>query len=213
MIAKAELSDSMSGQKLALRTSRLNPEKWRHLGTFDNVELWENLNVLPRTWFVNRVTQCSDDEALLSIRQGKMEPGETALVDLELPRASFDSNPGKVSVVRYAPNRIEMTTQTAGESFLVVSEVYYNGWEALVDDVKVPIYRTDYALRGIPVPAGNHRIEMRFHPSSVRLGVMLSLLGCLLLVVGLIICEPVFGVRRLVAAFGSSPKTGSTKRS
>lgn len=191
VIAKAELSDSMSGQKLALRTLRLNPERWRHLGTFDNVELWENLNVLPRAWFVNRVMQCSDDEALSSIKQGKVEPRQTALVDRELAASS-----GKVEVVSYAPNRIEMTTETTSEGFLVVSEVYYNGWEAFLDGVRVPVYRTDYALRGISVPAGKHRVEMRFRPASVGYGAVLSLLGCVLLFVGWFVVPALAGTNQ-----------------
>jgi uncharacterized membrane protein YfhO len=55
----------------------------------------------------------------------------------------------------------------------------------------VPIERVDYLIRGVPVPAGVHRVEFSYRPVSWRVGWIVSLLA-LLVLAGL----TVVGVRR-----------------
>jgi uncharacterized membrane protein YfhO len=57
---------------------------------------------------------------------------------------------------------------------LVVSEVYAAGWVASVDGAPVPILPTDHALRGIPLPAGEHTVELFYEPPALRLGLLVS---------------------------------------
>jgi uncharacterized membrane protein YfhO len=44
----------------------------------------------------------------------------------------------------------------------VTSETHYPGWRAYVDGRPQPIYYTNVAFRGFPVPAGKHQVVMRF---------------------------------------------------
>lgn len=60
-------------------------------------------------------------------------------------------NPGHITYKSYSP-----TPQLA-----LFSEVYYKTWKAYVDGKEVPVVRADYLLRAVPVPAGEHNIELR----------------------------------------------------
>jgi uncharacterized membrane protein YfhO len=73
----------------------------------------------------------------------------------------------------------------------VLSDNWYPGWKATVDGRDAPIERVDYMLRGVRVGAGVHRIEMRYEPTSYRIGWIVSLLGVVALA-----ATALFGVRR-----------------
>jgi uncharacterized membrane protein YfhO len=103
--------------------------------------------------------------------------------EIKLPAAGVGSGAG-VKVIRYEPQHIELETRNSEEGFLVLSEIYYRGWDAKVDGVKVPVERVNYALRGLPVPAGDHRVEFFFRAPSFWTGAVYSSLGAILLLAG-----------------------------
>jgi len=72
-----------------------------------------------------------------------------------------------------------LETDSSMPTVLVISEIYYPGWEATVDGHLTEILVTDYLLRGLALPAGRHKIEMRYLPTTARAGAIIS--GCALL--------------------------------
>ena len=209
VMARVTLSDSETDRALPLYGRRLSPERWRLLGTFDAVELYENLKVMPRAWYVKRLERLPGEDVLKTIQTGRLpderpfEPAETALLEAEgvadrevkLPPIG-DSDGAEVTITRYEPNRIELTARNAQPGFLVLSETYYRGWDALIDGVETPVHRTNYTFRGISVPAGDHRIEFVFRSPSFRMGAVLSAVGVLLVLLLGYVVPPSGGIFR-----------------
>jgi uncharacterized membrane protein YfhO len=79
-------------------------------------------------------------------------------------------------VLQVDDTRVRLRVQSAAAAFLVLSDVHYPGWTATVDGVPTHIYRTNYILRGIQVPAGDHSVVFTFRPLSVYLGWAISAL-------------------------------------
>jgi uncharacterized membrane protein YfhO len=76
-----------------------------------------------------------------------------------------------ISLVKNDNDEMIYQSTTKHERFAVFSEVYYDkGWQAFIDGTVTPIIRTNYALRGLSVPAGRHTIRMVFHPRCYYLG-------------------------------------------
>ena len=75
-----------------------------------------------------------------------------------------DPAPGRVDVISYASSAVVLRTQSRVTSLLVASESWYPGWEARIDGRPAPLYPTDVAFRGIVIPPGEHRVEMKFAP-------------------------------------------------
>jgi len=171
--------------------------RWKKLEIFDEVSVYENLTRLPRAWFVRRAAVELSRDILPIIRTGKMkdgspfDPAETALLEredfgdrpVELP-AIGDPSGAKVEVTSYEPQKIVIRTNNPQPGFLVLSEIYYRGWDARIDNEPVPVDRVDYTLRGIAVPKGEHRIEFIFRAPSFRTGAVYSLIGMIILALG-----------------------------
>ncbi len=70
---------------------------------------------------------------------------------------------GTIGMQSYAPNVMVYNVNVVGNQFAVFSEMYFpDGWNAYVKGKKVEIYRVNYLLRGLELPAGEYEVEMRF---------------------------------------------------
>jgi uncharacterized membrane protein YfhO len=86
-------------------------------------------------------------------------------------------------ITSYKPNELKIETTTDHPSFLVVSEINYPGWIALIDGKEEPIFQTDYLLRGVALAAGKHVIEMRYMAQAFWKGLYVSLLTLSILII------------------------------
>ena len=69
--------------------------------------------------------------------------------------------------------------------FLVSSETYHPGWRAVIDGNAASMVLTNHAFRGMYVPAGNHRVEMRYYPTGFN--ALLVVTGLSWIVAGLLV--------------------------
>ena len=187
LLSKATLFDSMTSFSMPLPHYDLS--KWRPVYDQNGVLVLRNENALPRAWLVAEAEAVDADEALNRIRgQGKpFDPRRTAL--LELPPHSLPALPGgqissaaTARIAAYENNRLVVDTVADTASVLIVSEINYPGWVATVDGARTPIMTTDFLLRGVTLPAGSHRVEMRYTAPAARTGAFISVVS--LLVIG-----------------------------
>lgn len=78
------------------------------------------------------------------------------------------------SVERQGPNRVRIECENEEPSFLILTDMYYPGWEATVDGVVTPVYCANYAFRGVLMPPGKHFVQFDFRPGSFCVGVALA---------------------------------------
>jgi len=136
----------------------------------------ERYSAAPHAWIVHDVRPVTRGQALPLLASGAVDPYQTALVEGAPPVTAAPSGAaaGSVRVIVYEPDRVSMATQAAAPGLLVVSEIFESGWRAYVDGNEVEILPTDHALRGIPIPDGEHTVEMHYDPLSLRLGLWIS---------------------------------------
>lgn len=91
------------------------------------------------------------------------------------------SNDGKITLQSYKANDLVYESDSKEKGFAVFSEIYYPlGWNAYVDGNLTPHTSVNYILRGMEIPAGKHKIEFKFEPSTYKTGNSLALIGSLL---------------------------------
>ena len=62
------------------------------------------------------------------------------------------------------------------------SDIWYpEEWTAYIDGKEVPIIRTNYVLRGLKIPAGEHNIEFKFRSEGIEKGGIVAATSSLLL--------------------------------
>lgn len=151
------------------------------------VTIYLNKRVYPRAFFVDQVqaTQ-SQSAAYATLTSRTFDPRRAAIVEtgfdpnlLTDPAAKTAS--AEAAVEQITPNHLRITATTRVRRFLVVSEMFMPGWYATIDGQPAAIYRTDYILRGLVVPAGTHTIEMVYRPLPAIIGVIISTATALLL--------------------------------
>ena len=84
---------------------------------------------------------------------------------------------GSVRWVRAEPEHLELEVVADKRTALVVTDEYAEGWTASLDGQSVEIYPTLLSVRGVEVPAGQHRVEFFYRTPRFTLGLLLSLLG------------------------------------
>jgi hypothetical protein len=128
--------------------------------------IYENAAALPRFWLAPRVRVArSEAEAAAMVRSPGFQPAVEAVVEGEPPSLpETGAGGGTVKVRRYNLKDLELEVDAPGWRWLASSETHYPGWRAWVDGVEQPLYYTNAAFRGMPVPPGKHRIVWRFEP-------------------------------------------------
>ncbi|MDX2041297.1 MAG: YfhO family protein [Acidobacteriota bacterium] len=163
---------------------------WEPVYTKDEVLVARNNRALPRAWLATEAEALDGTEIWRRIRGlpdpktktiTPYDPRRTALLELEpskLPKLNGGELPtdAYARIVHYEPNRLTIETNADRQTILVVSEIHYPGWVALLNGAKTPIHQTNFLLRGIVVPAGKHTVEMSYRAPQARNGAIISLL-------------------------------------
>ncbi|HND76867.1 MAG TPA: YfhO family protein [bacterium] len=160
--------------------------------------IYENKNVLPRAYFVSSVETIGErQQALLRLNSVDFDVHRSAFTDkaIKTPITPFDS--AKAEITQWMTDKISISAFVDKPGFMVLSETYYpHGWKAYVDGQETEIYKTNYILRGIQVPAGQHTIEFRFEPAEYTAGIWASTIS-FFGVIGLLVVGGVMQYRRL----------------
>ncbi len=147
-----------------------------------------NPGALGNAWFVmNPLIVKNADEENEKLGDARFNPRTQALVDqrfekyvagLTMDTASFVG--AKVELTNYHPDKMEYKSSSSKEGLAVFSEIWYKGntdWKATIDGKDAEFIRVNYVLRGLKIPAGDHKIKFVFHPKSHYTGSSISLAG------------------------------------
>lgn len=134
-----------------------------------------NPGALGHAWFVNDYSIVENpDSAILALNNFK--PAQEAIVEKQhaepLEGKSFNADTSAtIRLQKYQPNHLTYEVSTQKEQLAVFSEIYYpEGWHAYIDGKEAEHFRVNYILRGMIIPAGNHKVEFEFKPEAYYTG-------------------------------------------
>jgi len=152
------------------------------------LHVYRNDNALGRARFVPHVEVVSDPEALLTrLATGDDDLAVTAFIE-EAPASGFtgtmsEAARGTADFLVDDPENIVIDVNAPQRGFLVLSDRFFPGWRARVNDVPATILRANYMFRLVEVPAGKSRVQFTFFPTHFALGATISALTAAVLIV------------------------------
>lgn len=201
--AKLQIYQDLIEQQLSkLNSSVLNMLNTKYIiipGNQQNPEVAQtNPGALGNAWFVRNIQtvntaqeemQALNAPSLQNLADssvGTFNPKETAIVRAEHLKGGNSilnfSGEGTIELKAATSNRLEYVSNNSQDGFAVFSEIYYPaGWKATIDGKEVDIVRTNYVLRGLHIPAGQHNIVFTFEYPKVKTYETIALIGSILL--------------------------------
>ena len=124
-------------------------------------------------WFVDEVklvdSAREESDALRSLDLRRCAVADSRFEEfVKTPQGRPD---GSIELLSYAPDRLVYHSSSSCDATAVFSEIYYPyGWKSYIDGEPCGHFRSDYVLRAMSVPAGEHEIVFEFRPDSIYKG-------------------------------------------
>jgi hypothetical protein len=140
-----------------------------------------NERVAPRALVARRILVARDEGEELSTVAGA---GFDARRDAIVRSDQLDGAPpaggpagGSVRIVGEQNARVTLQARLTRRGLVLLDDAWAPGWSVTVDGRPARGLRADVVMRGVVVPAGEHRIVWRYRVPGLGLGIALSVLG------------------------------------
>jgi hypothetical protein len=140
------------------------------------------------------MAKAGDEATAATVLDPRFDPLRVAVIDsaASVSVAPLSALPQPLGittkVTRYDPGHIslDLSAPAPAGAALVVSENYYPGWTARVNDRDAaPVVRADYTFIGLPLPAGATRVSLDFHDPAYETGKAVTFVAVLLALLGI----------------------------
>ena len=147
------------------------PMAWKQ----GNAIVYENTEVLPRAWLVDSVRVLPREAALRELASPGFDPASVVLLDEEAAIQPVSSEGSSVEITDYQLNSITLKAHIEQPCVLVLSEIAYPDWKAMIDGKETAILTADYCLRALPLDEGDHDIVFAFSSGVLRMSLVVSI--------------------------------------
>lgn len=155
------------------------PSGWTWKARGGGTDLLENGRALPRAFVPGWIRSEQDAARRLALLQTVSDFGERGVLGVseDAPAAEWTRNGQARVVIRsYRAQGISLEVDAEDDALIGTSIVAWPGWKAKLDGGSVIPLSYNHAFLAFRVPAGRHRIDLRYLPDSVLFGAALSLL-------------------------------------
>jgi len=135
-----------------------------------------NPAALPRTFFVKKaIVAPNQTQVFAELNSARFDAATAAVVEKPMPQDLTSPDSTSAEITEYKSREIAIKAYTSSPGLLVLGEVYYPaGWKAYIDGIETEIYKTNYILRSVIVPKGEHTVTFKFDPPLYSTGWNLS---------------------------------------
>lgn len=170
---------------IATKTGRLKSSRGEL-----NTHVYKVKDALPRVWFVRELKTVPENKVFKQTTLQAFNPSQTALVSQDMTQPSDE--PAQIIKMDRGIHQTTIYTESQGNQFLVLSEVFYpERWKATLNGNPIETIKVNGILRGVSVPAGQHKISFTYDQSTFSNGKTISFISF-----AFALCLVVFGYKR-----------------
>ncbi len=138
--------------------------------------IYENARAARRLELVTAYHRvASEQEAVAAMLAPGFDPRQHAVVEGEVEEADLGCRGGGRALVSEQSSRHQRIAVSADcPGLLVLSEVFYPGWQVRIDGRPAALLRANVAFSAVWLDAGEHEVEWRYVPQSFRLGLVIA---------------------------------------
>jgi hypothetical protein len=162
------------------------PMSWPGLSLETEIEgtyIYTNEAALPRAWVAHQALRAKPDWLAQLERLPNL--ADAALIENgpQLTGAAHPASPAQVA--DYTADLIQVETAIEQPGWLVLSEIWYPGWQATVNGQERPVEKVNGLLRGVYLDQpGEYQITLAYRPASVIWGNWIAGIAAALLILG-----------------------------
>ena len=138
-------------------------------------KLYLNKFYLPKGAIFSSTTNNYEDFLKKDISKNLYITGLVNSPSFKKPSLEQDSN-DKVVLKEHSENRLIYELSLSSQKWFYLSDSFYPGWKAYVDDVETPIIKANVMFRAITIPQGKHVITFKYEPEAYFYGLVISAL-------------------------------------
>jgi hypothetical protein len=134
-------------------------------------------NAAPRAYVAHRLVSVDESSVIESGEIPEFDRTDEALIDERslkdlrgnygLDGSGIPHGEAVARIVSYKRNCVIIEADSDSPGVLVLHDLYYPGWDALVDGQPAPVLKANLLFRGVELPRGRHIITFRFEPLSL----------------------------------------------
>lgn len=79
------------------------------------------------------------------------------------------------------PGQLSFEVSSNSGTWVMVSDMFQQGWEAFIDGRRTTVFPADYLMLGLSLPSGHHHVRLCYNPPLLRTGTFLCFTGLVLL--------------------------------
>ncbi|MDQ3239412.1 MAG: YfhO family protein, partial [bacterium] len=150
---------------------------------YENKKYFPRINITPQA---NAVYMLPDDKygtnILNQILDSEFDPTITTIIEdaqrvKNAPPSSDENktnNNATFKVIEYSPAKFIIKYTANSPSILQISDTYYPGWNASVDQEEIKVHKANFAFKAVEIPSGSHTVTFSFTPTYWDIGTKIA---------------------------------------
>lgn len=156
--------------------------KLQKVYTGEKDSIYKNQTSYPRFGLYYDYSVVPDDKKILTmISHRAVDLHKTVLLEEKLP-VNLTSGAGSAKLITSNINEQTFAVTTNKPALFYISDTWYPGWQATINNKLTKIYRANYDLRAVLLPAGKSTLTFRYTPSHFLTALCVTIGSLLILV-------------------------------